>query len=149
MRGVLKVHNITFRQIKRNLIEMAFERYGKIKKITMPTRRDNYALVEYATEEEAVKAKEALDGTTLCSIHRRTKATKNSLREFVWNISILTEDFLWEKDASENTTEIEREIVKQKKKNLFYVEAVGEKITHTENVRQRPIIQEIEKSKDQ
>ncbi|KAI5167896.1 hypothetical protein NEAUS04_2736, partial [Nematocida ausubeli] len=49
-------------------------------------------------------------------------------------------EFLWEGDA--DTTEIEKEILKKKKKNLLYVESIDGKITHAKGARQRPIIDE-------
>lgn len=142
MRGVVKIHNVT-RSITRRIIEAFFNRHGAIKKITMPNRSTKYALVEYSTEEEAEKALKELDGTTLKDIHRRNKLTKNAPGEFIWNLSILSEDYLWEEDE-QDITRIEKEIVKQKKRNLCYVESVGDKIVLAQDVRQRPVIKKLE-----
>ncbi|KAI5189852.1 hypothetical protein NEMIN01_0715 [Nematocida minor] len=138
MRGVVKIHNAN-RALTRRIVEVFFSRFGQIKKITMPNRSATYALVEYATQSEANKAIKELDGTTLRDIYGKKKLTKNASAEFIWNLSVLTEDYLWEEDE-QDITKIEKQIVRQKKRNLSYIESLGDKITLATDVRQRPVI---------
>lgn len=145
MRGVVKIHHMNKTRLTRRIIEVFFSRFGEIRKITMANRSAPYALVEYATEEEASRAIKELDGTTLRGIHGRKNITKNAPAEFIWTLSSLTENYLWEEDTQDRT-EIEKEIVKQKKRNLSYVESLGDKITLPTGLRQRPILKPVYKT---
>lgn len=142
MRGVVKIEK-PGRAVTRRIIEVFFSRFGEIRKITMANRSAEYALVEYGTEEEAKKAIEELDGTTLRDIHSKKKLTKNSPAEFIWSLTNLTEEYLWEEDAND-LTKIEKEIVKQKRRNLSYIESLGNKVTLAKGMRQRPILKKVE-----
>ncbi|KAI5134685.1 hypothetical protein NEAUS06_1244 [Nematocida ausubeli] len=129
------------RTLTRRLIELAFSRFGQIKKIKMPSKAVKYAVIEFLNENSANNSIAQMDGTQLAGIHSRKKAIRNGPCEFVWDLARYNpSEFLWEGDA--DTTEIEKEILKKKKKNLLYVESIDGKIRHAKGARQRPIIDE-------
>ncbi|OAG31128.1 hypothetical protein NEDG_01902 [Nematocida displodere] len=129
------------RTLTRLTVEAIFGRFGKITRITLPRRRsESDALIEFSTRAQAKKAISELDSTTLNDIHGKNKRNKRGSPEFIWQLSLLSETaHLWEEDKEDKTL-VEKAIVKEKRKNLAYVESVGAEITLNEHSHQRPAI---------
>lgn len=143
MGGIVKVHNL-HRTITKHMIEMVFCRFGEIKRISFGKKNESYALVEFTSSSGARKAISELDSTTLEDINGRNKKLRKAHPEFIWKLS-LYKDLLWEEDPRERI-EIEKAIVKQKKKNMKYIDSLSAEIEISPAQKQRPIIKHKELS---
>ncbi|KAI5172276.1 hypothetical protein NEFER03_1390 [Nematocida sp. LUAm3] len=140
MSKVVKIHNID-RSITKYIIEQFFSRHGEIKRIILPKRKETDAYVHFSFPSQAKKAISHLDSTTIHDINGRKKKFSKISTEFIWKLSPV-EDFLWEEEKDENAhNQLEKSIVKEKKKNMKYVEELGEEILLNPDKKQRvPII---------
>lgn len=140
MTGTVKIENID-RNIGAFVVRRFFGRHGDIKKITLPKRNGPpHAFVEFAERSEAKRAIRALQSTTASTIAGKFKQQLRISPEFVWQLSLVTPDDLWEEDAQDRT-QVERQIVREKKRNLRYVETLGKEITLRPSEKQRKFVQ--------
>lgn len=141
MPGIVKIANLD-RFITAEIIKKYFRHFGDIKKVAMPKKSAPYAQVEFATTAQAKRAIAELDNTTLHTLRGKTQRVKQCNPHFVWELSLLSPDYLWEEDPHD-TTEVEKRIVNQKKKNMNYVESLAKEIKLSPRAPQRPIIRTI------
>ncbi|KAH9385759.1 uncharacterized protein NEMAJ01_0655 [Nematocida major] len=137
MNSALKIHHARG-AVTRTLINDFFSPFGTIRKVTLPNRSADFAIVEFTTELSAKNAMRELDGTTLKNIKKRNKVSRNASSEFIWSISQLGEEYLWEEDSNDRT-KLEKEIVRKKVRNMQYIESLGSSLPAKE-VRQRPVV---------
>lgn len=145
MNRTVRIHEID-RNITRETIEQVFGQFGRIRKIRLPqSAAESDAHVEYLTRAQAKHAIEQLDCTTLNSIYGRKKKAKQVHSEFLWRLSMLKSDHMWEEDPRD-TTKVEKEIVKEKKKNMAYIESLKGSVVLNAEMAQRKVIKYMEET---
>lgn len=143
MNRTVRIHKID-RNITRETIEQVFGHFGVIRKIRLPqSAAESDAHVEYSTQAQAKHAIQQLDCATLNCIYGRKKKAKNVQSEFLWRLSMLKPDHMWEEDPRD-TTRVEKEIVKEKKKNMAYVESLRGPVVLNREMAQRRVIKYVE-----
>ncbi|KAI5190918.1 hypothetical protein NECID01_1213 [Nematocida sp. AWRm77] len=140
-RATVKVAHLD-RFITSEILKKYFQPFGEIHKIIMPKKSAPYAQIVFGSTSHAKRAIEELHNTTLHTLRGKIQKIKKCNPHFVWELSLLSTDVLWEEDPRD-TTEVEKRIVQKKKRNMSYVDSLSASIELSSTEAQRPVIKRV------